>query len=323
MLLRFALCAFVALTLSACSTTPDRYAFWKDNSAPETGAKPNLADVPAAPNVADAKAEMDTMRQRLQQDRDNAYLAAQGVIPMESLDTAPPASPAPPTVSGMMEPMVMDDMPPPSADGSLPPMDAPPPAYGFDPAAPMPVSGGNVQYNYAPTPGYETYVYGYSPVQINRQSAYQQQASQLMAANDSVSIDFSALSNGMPEQALSPVGMLGKPLVYFKHGSSRLGSLDKKRIADLAEQLKRQPATVVIIGHASKPTGLDDKIASEDVNLRMSAQRASVVLRELARHGVSADQVRITAQGDSSPAAPTPGLTPEAADRRVEILFDR
>jgi outer membrane protein OmpA-like peptidoglycan-associated protein len=321
MLLRSAVLVFAALSLSACSATvSDRYAFWRDNGATASSdTKPNLGDVPAPPNVENTKVEMDTMKARLEKDRENAYLAAQGFVPIEDPAnelTAPPA------------PVAQDELAP--APAMMPMADAAPlPEYeGGDPYAPvqqlMPVSSSSVQYNYAP--GYDTYTYGYSNVQTGRQNAPQQKAQEIMASNGSVSIDMSALGGDDTSSGsggVSPVGLSGQPLVYFKHGSYRLGSLDKKRIRELAQRLKNNPSSVVVIGHASKRTGIPDAAAAEDVNLSISAKRASVVMKELAANGVKPEQVKLTAFGDSAPNPFPAGMNQEDADRRVEILLDQ
>lgn len=77
------LCSLAVLT-SACSTTPDRYAFWRDDAPTLTSrtttsqdAKPNLADVPAAPDVTQARADMQDLQKKLAADRDAAYRQAQ------------------------------------------------------------------------------------------------------------------------------------------------------------------------------------------------------------------------------------------------------
>lgn len=299
MFIRFAFLVLCVVSLSACSTTPDRYAFWRNDAPVSTGHKPNLGDVPAPPATADAKADMDAMKARLQQDRANAYLVAQGVVPMDAVET--------PTVAS-------DDLAPLAQVAAAP-------APTNDAYGQMPVSSGDVQYNYAPSG--ETYVYGYSPVQINKQVMYQQQANELMASNSSVSIDFSALDGGSTVTAFNtPLSVSGEPLVYFNHGSARLGVGDKKRLADVAQHLKSQLGSLMIIGHASARTGISDPVASQSVNLEMSAKRATNVLRELSRHGIDADRVRVTALGDSAPNQSPAKPAGEAGDRRVELLFD-
>jgi len=304
---RFCLLAAFALTLSACDTIPERYAFWNDDatSRDATEAPPNLADVPAPADTDAAKAEMEAMQNRLAAERHQAYLASQGFVPMED-QTQPQFDPA--------------------FEAPAAPADLPPPVqYQY------PAGSGTVQYNYAPSND-TAYVYGYSPVQIARSgqiSAYEQQAQAIVAANDSISIDFSALDSGAAapmsaHDAMSSAVLSGLPLVYFKHGSSSLDAKDRQTLKQLAEELKAQPVSVVIAGHASKRTGLGNPVLSRDVNLRMSAKRANAVMKELAKYGVSPEQIFVTAYGDSMPnIGKDGGLSQEAADRRVEILLDK
>jgi len=67
-------CIVVAALMTGCSSVPERYAFWRDDTmGTYSGVKPNLADVPAAPDVTSIKAEMNEARQRLESDRSQAY----------------------------------------------------------------------------------------------------------------------------------------------------------------------------------------------------------------------------------------------------------
>ncbi len=309
--------AFLALlSLSACSSTgvSDRYAFWRDDGSQNTmGTKPNLADVPTPPNVQDTQAEMDAMRLRLQAERDNAYLAAQGVPVSDVTPIADAPLDAGHTVAS-------DELAPASASPTAPYYAAPVAAYPSQPQ-----SSGNVQYNYATND--QAYVYGNSPLQYrgqqvgaSRTSPYQQQAYGVMAANPNVSINFDALggNTSKPFSGISSVGLTGQPVVFFEHGSARLGSGDRQKIKQLAQQLKAQPQSVVVIGHASTRTGLKNPVSSRAANLQMSAKRATAVMQELAKHGVKPERLNVTATGDTGAGS----KATETQDRRVDILFD-
>ena len=73
--------AVLALSVTACSSTPDRYAFWRDDTPvtdTETpNAEPNLADIPASPNVDQARQDMKDLQTKLTADRDAATQQAQ------------------------------------------------------------------------------------------------------------------------------------------------------------------------------------------------------------------------------------------------------
>lgn len=306
---RIGLSLLAVLMLSACSSggVSDRYAFWRDdNDKAYGGNKPNLADVPVAPDTQTAQNEMNAMRQRLETDRNNAYLAAQGYdVPADVTPVSDSAA------AQYKEPVVTND--------ELAPVNQAPVAYNSAPQNTYPQyvqSSGNVQINYAPAN--DNYVYGNSVVQY-QQGAFQQQAQGTVAVNPNVSINFDALGDSSSAPAaFSPSGVSGQPLIFFTHGSARLGAGDRAKLKELAQHLKQQPQSVVVIGHASKRTGLRNEVSSRAANLQMSAKRASVVMKELARYGVKPQQLHVTAQGDTQ----AQGRTTEKHDRRVDVLFD-
>jgi len=300
MFARFSLALILAATLSACSSVSDRYAFWRDDApASDASSKPNLGNVPTPPNVTDTKAEMENMRQRLEAERQNAYLASQGVVPTSSA----PAN---------------------SSDGWGP--DASP-APEEKPAAPtyqpMPVPGqqgivnGNVVYNYSTTSSTanQPYTYGFSPVNIR--ATGQNAPMNDIPSDPSITVDLSTLGlNHVSNAALDAMAANGQPVIFFKYGSSRLGAADIQKLRDLAQQINSGQQSAVIIGLASKPTGLKDSATADEVNLKMSAKRAAVVLRELVKQGVSADKLNVTAFGDTL-AKGNP-----AQDQRVDVKFN-
>lgn len=120
----------VALLTTACSSTPDRYAFWRDDAPTSAGVttngKPNLADIPAAPDVNQARADMQELQKKLAADRDQAYRQAQidsgklnanvnamtttPVTPLASIsdnpvsdENLPPVGTKPPTITDMTD----------------------------------------------------------------------------------------------------------------------------------------------------------------------------------------------------------------------------
>lgn len=317
-------CSLLPL-LAACQSVPDRYAFWQSNpaSAADSDKKTNLGDIPAAPNVADSKAQMEAMRQRLESDRLNALRSAQGLAPMpEAAPQTATVAPAPANGVGM------DELAPatPSAQAQYAAVD-PAVAGGYNyggytapVAAPAPNAWqqGHVQYNYAPDG--QSYTYGLSAIQRQQYSQISAQANQLMAANPSVSIDLGALDEGTGPKWSGPEALArsGQAVAFFDHGSAQLKAKDRKAIRTLAEQLKQEPVSVVVVGHASKRTGINDPATSRAANLQMSAKRATSVLRELAKQGVDAKRVSVIAEGDHGARKKH-----EAEDRRVDLLFDK
>lgn len=299
MSVRFSSALALTLVLAACTNgaPSDRYAFWRDDSSatPQGGHKPNLGDVPAQPDVAQAKTDMEAVRQRLVEDRDAAYQAYNN-DPMMNNNAAPAA----PAITS--QPMA--------------------------PPTPQNWSHGNVMYNYDSSSRTSTntnpYLYGYSHVQIQQQLAQQTPPAPVYSGDDpSISIDWSALGGGAPQQQpvmnepqMSTV-MVGQPVVMFKYGSSQLNAHDKKTLRTIADEIKNGGKSVIVIGHASKHTGLSNVATSRTVNLKMSTHRAAAVLKELVRLGVSADKIKLAAYGDTMPTGGD-----DSADQRAEIVFN-
>ena len=117
------LCAMAALALSAtaCSSTPDRYAFWRDDvpasaTADETmtTSKPNLADIPASPDVNQARKDMQDLQTKLAADRDAANQQAQNDKDIASGKMVQP-------LAAIKSPAVNDDnLPPVGANTRMP-----------------------------------------------------------------------------------------------------------------------------------------------------------------------------------------------------------
>jgi outer membrane protein OmpA-like peptidoglycan-associated protein len=321
MITRFGICLVLVSLLGACSSVPDRYAPWRDNdAAPTTGKTPNLGDVPAAPNVNDAKAEMDSMRQRLESDRANAYQAAGAPVPVDNnnnnyaapvtdSDLAPPPGPGASAAPSMMNDISSTNLPEPMPQSAQ--------------QQPSPVNGGDVYYNYDSTTGSD-YTYGYnSPVSrgstdTNSPDSFSDNSS----GDQSVAIDMSVLggsSNSSPRHSSLPQGGIsaGEPIAYFAYGSAKLGPKDRSNIRQLASQLKQSPQTVVVAGNASQHTGVSNIALSREINLKMSERRANAVMDELIKLGVSPEQIFLSAYGDSMSSGS------ETNDRRVDVTFNR
>jgi outer membrane protein OmpA-like peptidoglycan-associated protein len=307
---RVVLSLSLALLVTACSSVNDRYAFWRDD-APRTyqGHKPNLGDVPPAPKADVTKADMDTLRTQLETERDNAYKAAGQLPPVSGQAptdvVVPAAAPAAPvqtmTTTTTNTVNTVQTMP------------------FMTPAGPQQSFVGNVVYNYGDQHnGSQPYAYGLSPVNIRasgqdlppRPTAAETHAP---SSDPSVTINWSAMGSGTHSSAAPAKfeGLGGQPVVYFKYGSARLSPSDKHALQNIVETAKNQ--SVVVIGHASKPTGISDIATSREVNLKMSGTRATAVMRELARLGVSPDNINVAAYGDTT-AQGNP-----SQDQRVDI----
>lgn len=126
------------------------------------------------------------------------------------------------------------------------------------------------------------------------------------------------LGDGASDGTASPrVGSGYSPSqIFFDHGSSRLGSGDKRVLKEVAEQAKFAPVDrVKVEGFASTRTAVSDPVESKIVNLKQSMNRAFKVSSELIRDGVPSEKIQTTVWGDSK----TSPAKSEAEERRVDI----
>jgi outer membrane protein OmpA-like peptidoglycan-associated protein len=352
------------LMLSACSSTPDRYAFWRDGTpSPSNGtesmttssAKPNLGDIPAAPDVTTARQEMENLQTKLAADRQSAYQQAQSdntptsLAPRGSAVTVsdPALLPLGADKNETTQPATFNMANIQAASLTAPGSALATPAMinpNRDPANPglpvyMPQS---VQVNRPVNPLPQqgeigTYIYGRSGVQY-RQNLGQQALALTPPStppadnNKSITVDMSALGNNMgentggnmprggfvhPSVSSAFLNNNGAPVIYFNHGSSRLSSNDRQTLSAIASKAA-QGHTVKVIGHASKRAATVSTLAAKEANLKISATRAAAVMKELAKNGVNAKQIEPIAVGDGD-ARQAPN---EKAARRVDIIVD-
>lgn len=124
------------------------------------------------------------------------------------------------------------------------------------------------------------------------------------------------------ESGLSMMETSNGKIIFFKHASARLGSLDKKRIKEVAATVKNDPfRKVQVTGHASKPTVAKTPVGEDITNLKMSMRRTEKVAAALIREGVPAEKIVSVALGDTVPNSSAHGVKggKDAADRRVEL----
>ncbi len=99
--------------------------------------------------------------------------------------------------------------------------------------------------------------------------------------------------------------------IYFRHGSSRLGSGDLRKISSAAQ--KSGPITVE--GYASRPTQAGKQsVRAHILNLKESMNRSFAVSRALLKKGVPASNITTVSHG----AAKASGNSSQ--DRRVDIV---
>lgn len=341
--LRFTLMIGAALSLSACSTTPDRYAFWRDDADATVASKtkPNLSDIPAAPNVEQARKDMQDLQTRLAADRDAAYQQAQSdtglatATPLASISSAPVNTDTLPPVSSQtlqaanIQPVTMNAITPSAPAMNNPnrmptagtwPVYTPPSVQINPPSRPFAANG--------PT---QPYVYGRSGVQFRNQMQQNAFAPPALPANESITVDMSALGGpsrgsrmgagpqgGAPFRPFTMPMTMGGNAIYFGHGSTRLSPNDRRTLSSLAADAASRNATVRVIGHASTRAETGSPSNDKAANLKISADRAVRVMQELTRHGIAAQQVAPMAVGDSD-ARQAPS---ENAARRVDIVIE-
>lgn len=104
--------------------------------------------------------------------------------------------------------------------------------------------------------------------------------------------------------------------VYFQSGSStELTASSAAVVRQILEELGRRPAPELVI------TGHTDAVGSDDLNDRLSLQRAQTVITFLSRNGIAAAQMSAVGRGRRDLAVQTAKEVAEAANRRVEITI--
>ncbi|GIL38038.1 OmpA family protein [Roseiterribacter gracilis] len=104
-------------------------------------------------------------------------------------------------------------------------------------------------------------------------------------------------------------------LVFFDFDRSDLTPEASNIVKTAADNAKSGNVTRIdVTGHA-------DRSGSDQYNLRLSQRRAQTVQAELVRDGIPADQISVSAKGESEPLVPTADGVREPQNRRVEIVY--
>ena len=128
-----------------------------------------------------------------------------------------------------------------------------------------------------------------------------------------------------PEQvvaAVEPAAPPPAPLpesgrIYFEFDEYDLTPEAQAALDDMIFDIKdRELGGIVAAGHA-------DAAGPPDYNMDLSQKRAETVATELVRAGIPAQIITTEAYGETQLAVPTPDGTPEQANRRVVIDFER
>jgi flagellar motor protein MotB len=118
----------------------------------------------------------------------------------------------------------------------------------------------------------------------------------------------------------SPRGVIiTLPNVLFKQGSAELGEEGQRQIRDVAAGLQEHAPgfPVLVEGHASR-----EKATPEEINQRLSEDRAHNVLGLLRQAGLRNERVSAKGFGSSSPIATNNTEEGRARNRRVEIIVE-
>jgi OOP family OmpA-OmpF porin len=103
--------------------------------------------------------------------------------------------------------------------------------------------------------------------------------------------------------------------VYFDFDRAELTPEAQQIVAEAATNAQRGGVSrILVTGHA-------DRAGSDAYNQGLSERRAAAVRQELQRRGVGPAEIATTAQGERSPAVPTPDGVREPRNRRVEIVL--
>jgi outer membrane protein OmpA-like peptidoglycan-associated protein len=126
---------------------------------------------------------------------------------------------------------------------------------------------------------------------------------------DAAKPDAAAKADVAPAAAPAPL------VVYFDLGSTTIRNADKA-VLDHASRAFNEGKPIVMI-----LTGTADRTGDAAVNLELSQQRASAVLKGLIARGIPADRFQVLAKGETElPVATNAGVA-ELQNRRVEITW--
>ncbi|MCP3099072.1 OmpA family protein [Myxococcus sp. K15C18031901] len=104
--------------------------------------------------------------------------------------------------------------------------------------------------------------------------------------------------------------------VLFASGKSELLPVARQRLSDVAEVLKQSDNPLLIEGHT-------DSQGSDELNQRLSYQRAERVKDYLMDRGIPGDRIQVRGLGEYQPVASNSTAEGRANNRRVEIVVER
>ncbi len=122
--------------------------------------------------------------------------------------------------------------------------------------------------------------------------------------------------------AMIPPGRAPYAVVYFANASSEISGQARNDLEKIANLHKERGGTVHVVGHASSRTRNTDQVSHQIANFRVSLERANAVAAALARLGVPADRIAVSARADNEPVYYEVMPAGEAGNRRAEIFLD-
>ena len=136
-------------------------------------------------------------------------------------------------------------------------------------------------------------------------AAVAQTAAPAQPAQASVSSDAPKPATGAPSSLV----------VLFDSGSSTLRAQDRATLDRAARAYNEGKPIVMIL------TGTSDRVGDPKLNLSLSQQRATAVLKGLLDRGIPAEHFQVLAKGETELPVPTQPGVAEGRNRSVEISW--
>jgi outer membrane protein OmpA-like peptidoglycan-associated protein len=103
--------------------------------------------------------------------------------------------------------------------------------------------------------------------------------------------------------------------VLFASGKSQLLPASRRRLGEVAKALKEDKRSLLIVGHT-------DASGSDELNRKLSEDRAKAVRTYLVSQGIETDRIRAEGMGETQPIADNTSPEGRANNRRVEIVLE-
>jgi OOP family OmpA-OmpF porin len=114
-----------------------------------------------------------------------------------------------------------------------------------------------------------------------------------------------------------PAALPERGQIYFEFDKSNLTPEAQAALDDMIFDIRdRELGGIIAAGHT-------DTAGPPDYNMGLSERRAETVANELVKAGIPAQIITTEAFGETDLAVPTPDNTPEQANRRVVLDFER